>query len=480
MRGSRTSGICFSLLPWLFAATTGSLHAALPAGCTPLLNSNIGCDFYAVTLPNVFLDESTFSFGVDLLNTGNASVDATVTGAGLGSAQMFSVAAGSSTTKQLPWLPSLATTTATTKLVGAAYHITTSAPVAALQLNPTNYATVSSYSYSNDASLLLPVQSAGVAYRVVAWPTWNGGGTQYPGQVAVVATVAGTTVQVGAAGTIEAGAGLGANGGSVVLDQGDILLISSALDAPMDGNGSDLSGTLITSSAPVLVWTSHIGTFIPAGVAYADHVEEILPPVSALGSDYFVVRPGNPSGSMSGAANYVKVVGTVDGTAIQTDPGVAGAPSNLQAGQVATFEATVDFHLQSSHPVVVGVFMEGGGTPAFGGVGDPSESIVIPTSQARRAVDFLASTALTPEFAQLVAPTGASISVDGSPVSGWTAIGASSGYSAANVALCCTDVHHANGNRPFLLSVYSYPMYTSYWYPGSLGLGDGIFADGFQ
>jgi hypothetical protein len=48
------------------------------------------------------------------------------------------------------------------------------------------------------------------------------------------------------------------------------------------------------------------------------------------------------------------------------------------------------------------------------------------------------------------------------------------------VPLSAANVHHAIGNRPFTLSVYSYPMYTSYWYPASLGLGDIIFSDGFQ
>jgi hypothetical protein len=163
-----------------------------------------------------------------------------------------------------------------------------------------------------------------------------------------------------------------------------------------------------------------------------------------------------------------------------TDPSVPGAPTSLQAGQVATFETTVDFRLHCSAAVAVGVFMEGSATPAFNGTGDPSQSIAIPTTQARRAVDFLASPALTPAFAQITAPTGAAISVDGSMVAGWTPIGANSGYSTAHISLCCTDVHHAGGNRPFLLSVYSYPSYTSYWYPGSLGLGDIIFADGFQ
>ncbi len=95
-------------------------------------------------------------------------------------------------------------------------------------------------------------------------------------------------------------------------------------------------------------------------------------------------------------------------------------------------------------------------------------------------MDFIAPTALAPIFAQVVAPTGATVTVDGTSVSGWNAIG-NSGYSVALVALCCTDAHHAAGDQLFNLSVYAYPPgFTSYWYPASLGIDDDIFRNGFD
>lgn len=51
--------------------------------------------------------------------------------------------------------------------------------------------------------------------------------------------------------------------------------------------------------------------------------------------------------------------------------------------------------------------------------------------------------------------------------------------SSSNVALCCTDLYRASGNRAFTLSVYAYPSYTSYWYPAAMGFEE-IFADGFD
>jgi hypothetical protein len=124
--------------------------------------------------------------------------------------------------------------------------------------------------------------------------------------------------------------------------------------------------------------------------------------------------------------------------------------------------------------------MEGADTAGFNGLGDPAQSIAIPTSQGKRSIDFLAPSQFAPIWAQLVAPTGATISIDATTVSGWTAIG-TSGFSVTRFAVCgCTDVHHAVGNQPFTLSVHAYPQYTSYWYPGSLGIDDDIFKDGFE
>src|SRR5512146_3470788 len=83
-------------------ASTSLLHATPLASCIPPPNSNIGCEFYAVSLPNPLTDQTTFHFGVAMLNPGAAPVDVTVTGGALGSPDMFSLPAGSSVTTQLP------------------------------------------------------------------------------------------------------------------------------------------------------------------------------------------------------------------------------------------------------------------------------------------------------------------------------------------------------------------------------------------
>lgn len=481
MRNTADKWVGTCVLALGLATALGAPDATSATVCSPQPNSNVGCNFYAVSLPNLILQNQTsFHFGVAMLNSGAVAVGVTVTGGALVSPDAFSIPAGSSITRQLPWVSGISMSSATAKTVGGAYHITSTGPISALQLNATEPEVFSLFSQSNDASLLIPVESAGTSYRAVVWPTWSIVGNEYPGFIAVVANTAATSVQVVAPGTIQPGAGLSANGGTVSLDQGDVLLIASALDATSFSYGSDLSGTQITSSAAVLVWTGHAGADIDAGTGYADHLEESLPPVSALGDDYLIVRPSNPSGSPAGARHYVKVVGTMNGTTLTTTPPISGAPLSLNAGSSGSFEVTVDFRLHSSSPVVVGLFMEGSATTGFGNVGDPSQSIAVPTFQGRRSIDFTAPISFAPIFAQLVAPTGTTISVDSANVSGWSAIG-SSGYSVATVPLCCTEEHHATGDQPFSLTVHAYPPgNTSYWYPGGLGIDDVIFRDGFD
>lgn len=476
MRTFRTTRIALLLIPLTLVAESAGVHAA--SACLSQPNSNVGCEFYAVSLPNWFVDQTTFHFGVAMLNTSGSPVVATITGGGLFSPEIVALPSGAGVTSQLPWVPAISTSLSTVKVVGGAYHIALTGPASAIQLNSIEPQISLSLSSSNDASLLLAVQSAGRSYRAVVAPTWGSGGSSYPGNIAVVATVAGTIVQVVAPGTIQPGAGLSASGGTVSLDQGDVLLIASALDASSLAYGSDLSGTQITSNSPVLVWTSHAFANVPAGVGYADHLEESLPPISALSNDYFIVRAGVPSAD-TGSKISVKIVGVIDGTSLSYNPTIVGAPSSIDAGNSVTFEASTDFHLQSSNRVAVAVFMQGG-LKFVSGNGDPSQSIPIPTNQRKMSIDFIALTNLAPIFAQLVAPSNSTILVDSNVVSGWTVIG-DSGYSTTHVTLCCTDSHHASGDQPFTLSVHAYPAgSTSYWYPGGLGIDDDLFHDGFE
>lgn len=469
---------------FLSVAAMASAAAAQPCANLPL--SNIGCEFYAATLPNPLLDQSTFYFSVSLHNPGVDPVQVTITrGASiLVSGQV--IAAGAVAEFQLPWVSALSITETSTAVVDGAYHVVTTGPVTAIQLNPRDYTRMGTFAYTLDSSLLLPLHAAGVAYRPAVWPTHRiSSTTQRPGFVAIVGISDGTSVTVAPTGALQAGGGLTSVGGTVVLDADDVVLAASALDGPSDPSyGSDLSGTLITASAPVIVFAGHACPYIPANQGFCDHLEESVPPIATLATDHLVELPFNSHGT---PRHFVKVVADSDDTNLSFDPAAVAPPTTLDAGEVLTFEATAPFRVHSTARVLVASFLEGESMFPNPGShrGDPAQTHIVPVAQTRSTSAFLAPPNFTQNWAQLVAPAGAAITVDGAAATGWTAIGGT-GYETARVALCgsgaggCTGAHAASGDSPFSIALHGYAQYTSYAHPAGMDLDPVLLEDGFE
>jgi hypothetical protein len=325
--------------------------------------------------------------------------------------------------------------------------------------------------------------------------TWgfNGPSVEEPGIVDIIATTNNTSVTLNLRGgaSIQTGGGLNNATGSntVTLNAGDVLQVASAQDAPQPGYGSDMSGSTITASAPVEVLGGSDCTFIPANQWACDHIEEINFPLETLRNDYLVTLPYNvnapqSAGSPPWGRQFVKVVGTANGTTLTADPPQGGLPASIGAGQVVWLESTTNFHLTSNHPVMVGQFMESTynfGTAcvnSFAGsgpqdCGDPAMSLAVATPQFRTSYQFIAPPSYSENWVNVIAPNGATVTVDGTTVTGFSAIGSSSGYSVAHFPLCtggCSGVHSATSSSPFGIEVYGYGVYTSYMYPGGLNL----------
>jgi hypothetical protein len=487
--------------------TCNAANGQCAGDCASVGSSYIGCEYYAVTMSNTEIDQSTFFYSVSISNTSSKSATIVITGPSYN--QTFTLGAGAIQNYQLPWVSSVscqggspcngsAFQTPTTALIaGGAYHIKSTEPITVYEFNAYDYqlnVSCSSdpngsppcHSYTNDASLLIPVNALTGNYRVAAGASWgfsNGATTfQVPGVVTIIGTAAATKVTFAMAqGSIAPGAGLGASGGTVTINAGDVLQITSAKDAPVPGFGSDTTGALVTATAPVEVLGGHDCTFMPANNWACDHIEETNFPLETLATDYIVAAPYNKNG---GPKEFVKIVGTVAGTVLTTSPGQAGVPGTIGAGQVVFFESTSDFHLVSSKPVIVGQYMEGqyqfGNGCATAGLsgppdcGDPAMSLAVATAQFRTNYQFIAPPSYYENWVNVIAPTGASITLDGTAVSGFGAPIGNSGYTVAHVSLCangsCNGVHSIQSNRPFGVEVYGYGYFTSYMYPGGLNL----------
>jgi hypothetical protein len=450
--------------------------------CANIGQSYIGCDYYAVTMSNPALSQSTFFFAVSISNTGQQAATVTITGPS-NYTSTLNVAANAVQTVQLPWVSSLSTAYGTVRADGAAYRIRSTQPVTVYQFNARDYQIGSSYSYTNDASLLLPANAMTGSYRVATQPTWRfSSGTQYPGLVTIVGTENGTQVQftAPASGPVQAGAGIAATGTSTVtLNRGDVLQIGSALNAPGSNTyGSDPTGATVVADKPVEVFGGSACTFTPANVGYCDHTEEIQFPTETLRSDYLVVPPNNVSNMSVSPRHFVKIVATAPNTTLTYDPPQSGAPTTLAtAGAFGQFLSTQAFRVTANNPIVVATYMLGQDnfSTSSNVAGDPSLGMGVATAQYRTDYRFFAPPNYMQNWVTVVAPMNATVTVDGVAVGALTAIGAS-GYGFRYVSLCannamgCTGVHAASGSAPFGIQVYGYGSYTSYMYPGGLDL----------
>jgi len=436
-------------------------------GLNTLGKSYIGCDYYPTITNNVV--GTNFDFAVAVSNSGTSTANIAVT-QGATTITTTMVAPQDIAIIRLPWVTELKIAS-TTMVVDGAYRLRTDQPVTVYQYNPLDYTNgPGSFSYTNDASLLLPTNTWTGEYLVVARNTLGGG----PGIYAITAREDNTIVTLApsaSGGIVVAGAGVAANGtGTVTLNEGDVLHIGSAT-----GGGSpdvsDVTGTRVSANKQVQVIGAHSCTYIPYNVLACDHIEEAMAPVETLGRQYLVAPPLiTPTTSK---ANMVRVIASESNTALTYDPPQAGAPATLaNAGDYYEFDQTLaTFMITSDKKVAVAQYMLG--QEAGGGTGDPAFTMAVPVLQYRTNYLFHAPTNYEANYVNITAPTGAVVTLDGATVAGFTAIG-STGYDVAKVQLGAgvNGNHTITSPQKIGISVYGYGQYTSYWYPGGLDLAE--------
>lgn len=469
----------------------------------------VGCDFWPTVAANTVW--SIFDFAVVVANAGSQEAQITVTGNGVD--QRVTVAPGGLTKIYLPWNAALkgpdsdncgavVTLDHSVRSNGGAYHLVSSVPVTVYQFNPLEYRPkggptgkswsscpgktfcmstgeqVGCYSFSNDASLLLPSTALTGNYRVTGIHGWSREGTGAPvtgSTLSITATRDATTVnvKVGANGSILAGDGvIAAHAGDTVtftMSSGDVVeLVGEA------STKSDLSGSLVTADKPVQVIAGNPCIQNPIETDACDHVEESVFPAETLGKDYVVTVPTSPNHDVVG--HTVRFYGNVDGTHLSYAPKKPdGAPDTLDAGQVVEVPAPVssDFRVTGDHEFAVGSFQLG--ALAVDGLhmrGDPSMSFMTSTEQYRTRYVFLAPDDYDVSYVDIVYPTGAELTLDGfMPTTKGHRI-ENTEYSVMRVRLSSktNGVHDLVSTKPVGIQVIGYGSYTSYQFPGGLDL----------
>jgi hypothetical protein len=468
--------------------------------CSPAVlgRSYLGCEYWpTVTMNGVF--EDAFSFAVALGSTSGDTTKVSIEGPDLTfETQLLPYEVKN---LSLPWVQPLKggsftlgangvleSVAPSENTQGKAYRIRTDRPVAGYQLSPLEYENTAPpascpvaqfggcFSFSNDASLLLPTNALTGSYFVTGYRTVFTGDL-----LAITATRDATevTLHAGPRALSLAGAGVEVSPGDVVtlsMNRGDVLQLFTKGSSTVQS----WSGSTVTATAPIQVLSGSPCATIPNLLVACDHLEETVLPAETLGREYAVTVPRTPAGlpgTPHGGRHVVRIHGVHDATSLTYHPPDITDQTTIDRGDVIELVGVEeDFVVNGTAAFAVTHYMIGEGDPNMpgdggAGAGDPSQSIAIPSEQLRKDYTFVAPLSFDLSFVNVIAPAGTTVEVDGTLLTppDFSPIG-DSGKGVARLPLSKQPYHRASAAEPFGLVVYGYGKYTSYMYPGGLDL----------
>ncbi len=457
-------------------------------GFAKLKGTNAGCDFWAVdlrngqeSLPAVFLDAQNAQFAVIASNTSDTlPAEVTVTGPD-GPIKTATLPPQTLTTFEIP--PTWGQEGTSRGM--SAIRIQSSVPIVAYQFNPLSNENV----FSNDASILLPVDVQAAEYYAVTRAHWN---TDYPAYLSVVgAAEAGVSVTVTATAPTAGGADIPALG----IGESHTFDLAHGEVVTIEGTGGDLTGTRVqVDGGKAMVFSGHTASKTNDKCC-ADHLEHQLTPVSAWGTDYAIARSVERGGDL----DYFRVV------AAQDDTTVISGPTNvtLHRGEFHEFKSSTHIEITASKPVMVAQFLASANESCgFGGclqnecttdadcnpdyelcstdfgnlkkvckpIGDPAMILAVPVAQWQKDFVFLTPASYLLDYVAMVLPKDAAVSLDGEalPAADLETL-TGTDYRIYRGPL--TDgVHTVTSDKPISVMVHGYDRAVSYGYAGAMKL----------
>lgn len=403
---------------------------------SPTLTTNQGTDFYLGFMQNYY-DTPNLRIFV----TSSVATTGTVEVPGISFTKAFSVTPGAITTVEVP--PGAESTT--NGLVdNLGVHVTALQPVTVYGLNEIPETT--------DAYLGLPAPLLGTNHLVLGF---TGGAA--PSEFQVVSKQDGTQVTITPTASA-AGHAIGIPF-TITLNK----LQTYQLQATDDT--TDLSGTLITSTAPIALFAGAVCTNIPnANYGYCDHVVEQIPATTTWGMNFLTV----PLATRTGGDTF-RVMALKAGTKVTIDGTVVATLGAAQIFQKVLSHA--NHTIVTSNPALVAQYSNS--TNYDGVTSDPFEMLISPTEQFQKSYTVTTPssdpTAYT-NYINVAARTSdvASCKVDGNAITTFSAIG-SSVYSGAEIPVSI-GTHNLSCPNGFGVYVYGFAAFDSYGYPGGLGL----------
>lgn len=390
-----------------------------------------------------------------------------------------------------------------TCLSSNAYRITSSAPIVVYQFN--NFV----HSYATDASLLLPTSVLGTKYRNIGWPA----GTPYSNPIAwttrsymtIVGTQAGTTVTVNPSFRIKGHGPIPKTDkdGNIQVTLGpfDVLNVASddsslqeCFNKKPGEYCTDLTGSVIQSNAPIAVFSGveSTGIGLPADApkppswqtdntsgegsgskgCCKQHLEEQLPPLEAVGRKFVITRSplrSNPDFTSWEEPDVIRFVGAAAPAVVTTNLPAPNDKFTLLPGRIVETWTTKNVVVESTEPILVAQYLIAQDYVEPTPKGDPSFTIFPPIEQARTNYLFLSPADWKENYIVVSTEASNNITIDGQPLAGCSTTPAGTVEGKTYEARMCkvpSGVHRMTGTGPFGIMAYGYDDADVYAFPG--------------
>jgi hypothetical protein len=425
----------------------GPVLPIIPETCAQALQiqSTVGCTFRANKMQNFVEEPSSLVVGnVSSVNVANVNVYYKMGGNEQLVAGPVAVPPGGTYeyVMNMPGQPG----GVSVLRVGGTFKLVSDSPVVAYQHSP-----IMAEAH-NDSSMLIPDHAQGMNY-IAATYTHNVSGPPYFNVVGIhdntmvtweppMGSAAGTGVPAVNPGGM----------GQVMINDYDMLQVVTP---------NDMSGTIITTSAPAWVVAAMPCVNVPSNVTFCDHIEEQMLPLEYWGMEYVAAHApqrGNES-------YYWRVFSGSDAVTITTNPPQPMTPVVLDRGEWIEFSTQQSFIITADGPFMPVQYLAGQNGGA--GTGDPASYQMVPTEQYLPRYVFVTGVGYDLNYVQITRPLGgADVFVDGVLVTGYYAVG---NFEVADWPIS-SGAHVADSDDPFGVTQVGYTDVTSYAYPGGMSL----------
>ncbi len=416
---SKVPQLCTTDMQWQDQAACGDNSVCISGECVAPCEgvdgeqSNLGCEFWPATIPgNRYTDIHEYSFGVYLTNPNAEEVSIEITRKATSLVQEETLAAQESKFVILDWEEAFARSRTSSFHVGGAYRVRADRPIVAYQVVSTsgNLPDDTIGDAAAEVALMLPTPALGERYTILTYPghifTEQ---IRYGGTASIVATAEGTTmVTIDARDDFTAGTQDGAEVNAIAANTTQVfeMLQGDALHLVGEAPG-DVTGTVISSTAPVAVYTGNYSARIPVDKdSTSDMIFEQQPPDRSWGKAFVVSSVGT-------IPSRVRIVAQTDNTQLSFPNDITAEQPVLLSGEVFEMAVPDDsvFTVNATEPILVGQFTvsETDGTEDS----SPSFVVITPVEQYQDTLSFFTPDSHPTSFVHLYGTMASAPQVDG-------------------------------------------------------------------